>query len=53
MAVTANDNKISTITLPVAQNQATDFAKVFKKYIFHWPIFFYPWRFVSFCLFFT
>ena len=39
MAVTS-DNKIATITLPVAQNQNTDFAKVFKKYIFHWPIFF-------------
>lgn len=40
MAVTTNDNKIATITLPISQNQTTDFAKVFKKYIFHWPIFF-------------
>jgi len=40
MAVTSNDNKFTTITLPVSQTQSTDFAKVFKKYIFHWPIFF-------------
>jgi len=40
MAVTSNDNRFSTITLPVSQNQSTDFAKVFKKYVFHWPIFF-------------
>ena len=39
MAVTTNDNRLTTITLPVSQNQTTDFAKVFKKYVFHWPIF--------------
>jgi len=39
MAVTTNDNRYTTITLPVSQNQTTDFAKVFKKYVFHWPIF--------------
>lgn len=40
MAVTTNDNRLTTITLPVSQNHTTDFAKVFKKYVFHWPIFF-------------
>ena len=40
MAATTNDNRLTTITLPVSQNQTTDFAKVFKKYVFHWPIFF-------------
>ncbi|HTK20287.1 MAG TPA: polysaccharide biosynthesis tyrosine autokinase [Mucilaginibacter sp.] len=39
MAVTTNDNRYTTITLPVSQNPTTDFAKVFKKYVFHWPIF--------------
>lgn len=32
--------QITTITLPVSQNQSVDFAKLFKKYIFHWPLFF-------------
>ena len=32
--------QITTITLPVAQNQSVDFAKLIKKYIFHWPLFF-------------
>lgn len=48
MAVTSNDNRFSTITLPVSQNQSTDFAKVFKKYVFHWPIFL-----LSFAIFIT
>lgn len=32
--------QITTITLPVSQNQSVDFAKLFKKYLFHWPLFF-------------
>ena len=36
-----NDNKFVTITLPASsQAQTNDFAKLLKKYFFHWPIFF-------------
>jgi tyrosine-protein kinase Etk/Wzc len=41
MGVNNNDNKFVTITLPAAsQAQTNDFAKILKKYFFHWPIFF-------------
>jgi len=32
--------QITTITLPVSQNQSIDFAKLLKKCLFHWPLFF-------------
>jgi len=35
-----NNNQIATITLPVSQAQTVDFAKLLKRYFFHWPIFF-------------
>jgi tyrosine-protein kinase Etk/Wzc len=31
---------VTTITLPIAQNPTVDFAKLVKKYVFHWPLFF-------------
>jgi len=31
--------QITTITLPVSQNQSVDFVKLLKKYLFHWPLF--------------
>lgn len=40
--------QITTITLPVSQNQSVDFVKLLKKYLFHWPLFF-----ISFALFLT
>ncbi len=36
-----NNNQFASITLPVSsQAQTVDFAKLLKRYLFHWPIFF-------------
>src|SRR5258708_15004582 len=31
--------QLTTFTIPVAQSQSTDFAKILKKYLFYWPLF--------------
>lgn len=35
-----NNHQFTTFALPVVQNQSIDFAKLLKKYIFYWPLFF-------------
>ena len=37
--MSTSNQQITTITLPVAQNQSLDFGKIIKKYLFHWPLF--------------
>ncbi|MBS1526481.1 MAG: polysaccharide biosynthesis tyrosine autokinase [Bacteroidetes bacterium] len=36
---TTTNSTVTTITLPIAQNPTVDFAKLIKKYLFHWPLF--------------